>query len=253
MRATPTYFLRLVGLLAFLTVAFPLCAQEMPAVPAAAPAPQRVTTNFGAKAGFTAALALMPGLRIDNMPIEEIQNNYKVGYFASLFMRINFRRHFIQPEVSYNVNQCGVSFHKPISPDAPLGTMDGGTASIYSKIRSIDIPICYGYNFIQQGPYAMSVFGGPKIRYIWRHKSKVTFRNFDVEDLHESLRPLNVSFTLGVAVAISRIFFDFRYDIGLLNMSEGVTYTPTPEETDEYAVSYRRRDNVLSFSLGIFF
>ena len=99
----------------------------------------------------------------------------------------------------------------------------------------------------------MSVFGGPKIRYIWRHKSKVTFRNFDVEDLHESLRPLNVSFTLGVAVAISRIFFDFRYDIGLLNMSEGVTYTPTPEETDEYAVSYRRRDNVLSFSLGIFF
>lgn len=212
-----------------------------------------ISTNFGAKAGFTAALSLLNDFSIGGVPIEQVQNDYKVGYFASIFMRINFGRHFLQPEVSYNVNQCGVNFNKPQDQDMVIGSQTSSTAYIESKIHSIDIPVIYGYNFIKTGPYAMSVFGGPKIRYIWRHKSKVTFRNFDVEDLHESLRPLNVSFTLGVAVAISRIFFDFRYDIGLLNMSEGVTYTPTPEETDEYAVSYRRRDNVLSFSLGIFF
>ena len=252
MRATPTFLLRFVGLLAFLTVAFPLCAQEMPAAPTTAPAPQRVTTNFGAKAGFTAALALMPGLRIDDMPIEEIQNNYKVGYFASLFMRINFRRHFIQPEVSYNVNQCGVSFHKPISPDAPLGTMDGGTASIYSKIRSIDIPICYGYNIIQQGPYAMSVFGGPKARFIWRKKSETQFYNFDQDTPVEKLHPFSLSLTVCVAVSISRIFFDFRYDIGLLNLTNHIaSASDTPDDGD--AIRYRRRDNVLSFSLGLFF
>ncbi|HIZ00867.1 MAG TPA: PorT family protein [Candidatus Bacteroides merdipullorum] len=214
---------------------------------------EAISTNFGAKAGFTAALSLLNDFSIGGVPIEQVQNDYKVGYFASLFMRINFGRHFLQPEVSYNVNQCGVNFNKPQDQDMAIGSQTSSTAYIESKIHSIDIPVIYGYNFIKTGPYAMSVFGGPKIRYIWKRKSKVSFRNFDAEDLHESLRPLNVSFTLGVAVAISRIFFDFRYDIGLLNMSKGVTYTPSTEETDEYAVSYRRRDNVLSFSLGIFF
>ena len=213
-----------------------------------------VTTNWGAKVGFTASLSLVQDFSIGDAVVDQVQNNYKVGYFASLFMRINFDRHFLQPEISYNVNQCGISFNKPssqgndlIQPPLPQ------TASIETRIHSIDIPIIYGYNFIKEAPYAMSVFGGPKIRYIWRHKSDVTFENFDQEGLSEELHPFNLGFTLGVAVTISRIFFDFRYDIGLLNMSKGVRQAPSTDGTDPVPIHYRRRDNVLSFSFGVFF
>ena len=203
-----------------------------------------VTINFGAKAGFTAALSLINDFTIDGLNVEQVQNNYKVGYFASAFMRINFGQHFLQPEVSYNVNKCEVSFNKPQTADAPLGTGGNERASITSQIHSFDIPVLYGYNFIKQGPYSMAVFGGPKIRLLWNYKSDIAFRNFEEDYLEEELHRLGVSFTVGVAVTISPVFFDFRYDIGLRNLTKQISGGN---------VNYHRRDNVLSFSLGIFF
>jgi len=206
--------------------------------------------NFGIKGGFTSSLFLVSNLTLNGVTIDEVQNNYKIGYFGSIFMRINFERHFLQPEISYNINRCNITFEKPAAEDAPLEM-----ASITSSIHSIDIPVIYGYNVIKQGPYSMAVFGGPKFRYIWNKESEVTFENFDQQGIDEKLHPLNLSFTLGVAVTISRIFFDFRYDIGLHNISRKVTYDNGSDNDapigDE--LRFHRRDNVLSFSFGVFF
>lgn len=214
--------------------------------------------NFGIKGGFTSSLFLVSNFSVNGVSIDEVQNNYKIGYFGSVFMRVNFDRHFLQPEISYNVNRCNITFEKPLPEEAAAGTIPV-EASITSSIHSIDIPVIYGYNFIKQGPYSLAVFGGPKVRYIWDKKSKVTFENFDQQNIEEKLRPLNLSLTMGVAVTISRVFFDFRYDIGLHNISKRVTYkVPTTDNTvDETAstneIRFHRRDNVLSFSLGVFF
>ncbi len=214
--------------------------------------------NFGAKGGFTASLFLVSDFRINGQEIKEVQNNYKIGYFASVFMRINFGRHFIQPEISYNVNRCNILFDKPQAEGAPED-IPLEQASITSSIHSIDIPVTYGYNIIKDGPYGLAVFAGPKIRYIWDRKSEITFENFNLENIEEELYPFNLNLTLGVAVTISRIFFDCRYDIGLHNISKKITYTPpelTPapgEEIPDNEVRFRRRDNVLSFSFGVFF
>lgn len=214
--------------------------------------------NFGIKGGFTSSLFLISDFSVNGVPINEVQNNYKIGYFSSLFMRINFDRHFLQPEISYNVNRCNITFEKPLPEDA-TDTATPTEASITSSIHSMDFPVIYGYNFIKEGPYSLAVFGGPKIRFIWDKKSEVTFENFDQYDIQEKLRPLNVSFTVGVAVTISRVFFDFRYDMGLHNISKRVSYElpANPGETDgdtpANGISFHRRDNVLSFSLGVFF
>lgn len=212
--------------------------------------------NFGIKGGFTSSLFLVSDLMMDGVKIDEVQNNYKIGYFSSLFMRINFGKHFIQPEVSYNVNRCNITFEQPENTET-------SPASITSSIHSIDIPIIYGYNFIKEGPYSLAAFGGPKLRYIWNKKSEVTFENFDRKGIHEELYPLNASFTLGVAVTISSVFFDFRYDIGLHNISKKIAYDNTAMnndmeiatggETPSDEIRFHRRDNVLSFSLGVFF
>ena len=55
--------------------------------------------NFGFKGGFTSSLFLVSQFSVNGVPIDEVQNNYKIGYFGSLFMRINFDRHFLQPHL----------------------------------------------------------------------------------------------------------------------------------------------------------
>ena len=178
------------------------------------------TVNFGIKAGFNSSMFMVSELKIKDVTIDEVQNNYKIGYFGSLFMRINIKKHFLQPEVSYNVSKCEITFdklgsqHPDILPDY---------ASVQSTLHSIDIPLLYGYNVVKQGPYGMSIFGGPKLRYLWGKQNEITFHNFDQKGLNEDLYPVNISAVIGVGVYISRIFFDFRYEQGLGNMSKHIT------------------------------
>ena len=86
-------------------------------------------------------------LKIKDVTIDEVQNNYKIGYFGALFMRINMKKHFIQPEVSYNVSKCEITFdklgsqHPAIEPDY---------ASVQSVLHSVDFPILYGYNVVKK-------------------------------------------------------------------------------------------------------
>lgn len=206
------------------------------------------TINYGIKAGFNSTLIILPHLQTNGQSINEVQNNYKIGYLGALFMRINFDRHFVQPELSYNISRGDMSFEQPSTKEL----------SIESTLHSIDVPILYGYNIIKEDPYGMAIFAGPKMRFLLNKPSEVEFHNFDGADYSERLRTLTFSATLGVAVTISPIFFDFRYDIGLHNISRRIkskpTETPsTPENTENIAPSYHRRDNVLSFSFGVLF
>lgn len=208
--------------------------------------------NIGVKAGFNASMFLVSDFKIKDVTIDEIQNNYKVGYFGAIFMRINMKKHFIQPEVSYNVSKCEITFdklgshHPDIEPDY---------ASVISIIHSIDFPMLYGYNVVKEGPYGMSIFAGPKLRYIWGKKNEITFENFDQKGIYERLYPFNLSAVIGVGVNISRIFFDFRYEQGLHNISKSVTYDNINSDgsTGVSNITFRRRDQVLSFSLGVIF
>ena len=111
--------------------------------------------NFGIKGGFTSSLFLVSDLVLNGTVIDEVQNNYKIGYFGALFMRINMKKHFIQPEVSYNVSKCEITFdklgsqHPAIEPDY---------ASVQSVLHSVDFPVLYGYNVVKKGPYGRCVF-----------------------------------------------------------------------------------------------
>lgn len=104
--------------------------------------------NIGIKAGFNSSMFMVSELKIKDVTIDEVQNNYKIGYFGALFMRINMKKHFIQPEVSYNVSKCEITFdklgsqHPAIEPDY---------ASVQSVLHSIDFPILYGYNVVKKG------------------------------------------------------------------------------------------------------
>ena len=117
--------------------------------------PNTKKINIGIKAGFNSSMFMVSELKIKDVTIDEVQNNYKIGYFGALFMRINMKKHFIQPEVSYNVSKCEITFdklgsqHPAIEPDY---------ASVQSVLHSVDFPILYGYNVVKKGPYGRCVF-----------------------------------------------------------------------------------------------
>ena len=205
--------------------------------------------RFGIKAGFNSSMFMVSELKIKDVTIDEVQNNYKIGYFGAIFMRFNIKKHFIQPEVSYNVSKCEITFdklgsqHPAIEPDY---------ASVQSVLHSVDFPILYGYNVVKKGPYGMSIFAGPKLRYLWGKHNEITFKNFDQKGIHERLYPFNVSAVIGVGVNISRIFFDFRYEQGIGNISKSIIYDNINSDgsTGVSNIIFRRRDSALSFSLG---
>ena len=171
--------------------------------------PNTKKINWGIKAGFNSSMFMVSEFKIKDVTIDEVQNNYKIGYFGALFMRVNMKKHFIQPEISYNVSKCEITFdklgsqHPDIEPDY---------ASVQSVLHSVDIPILYGYNIVKKGPYGMSIFVGPKLRYLWGKKNEITFNNFDQKGIYEKLHPLNVNIVVGVGVNISHVFLDFRYE-----------------------------------------
>lgn len=208
--------------------------------------------NYGMKGGFNSSMYFVDKFKIKDVTIDEIQNNYKVGYFGSIFMRINMERHFVQPELAYTVSKSNISFDKKGSQHPDI---EPDYASINSTIRTFELPILYGYNFIKSGPYGMCFFLGPEIKYIWQQKSRLSFGNFDQKGIEEELFPVNISAVIGVGVTISRIFFDFRYDIGIYNISKSVTYENITQEGEEQTsnITFNRRNNILSFSLGVIF
>ena len=179
--------------------------------------PNTKKINFGVRAGFNSSMFMVSELKIKDVTIDEVQNNYKIGYQ-----------------------------HPAIEPDY---------ASVQSVLHSIDFPVLYGYNVVKKGPYGMSIFAGPKLRYLWGKKNEITFSNFDQKGIHEKLYPFNISAVIGVGVNISRIFFDFRYEQGIGNISKSITYDNINSDgsTGISRIIFDRRDSALSFSLGFIF
>lgn len=208
--------------------------------------------NFGIRAGFNSSMFMVSKLQINDHTIDEIQNNYKNGYLLAFFTRFNIKNHFIQPELSYNINKSEIAFDKQENSDLKEEVT---YSSIKSTIHSFDLPILYGYNFVKSFPYSMAIFGGPKFRYLWKNKCDTEFQNFDQQNIREKLHPINVGIVIGIGVTISQLFFDFRYEQGITNLSKSVTYTSDPSQTtsNNSNITVCRKESTLSFSFGLLF
>lgn len=208
--------------------------------------------SIGIKAGFNSTMMFTDKLYYGEQEITDIQNNYKVGYISTLFVRIPVKnKHFLQPEVSYAISQGSIS----MSNLRENATILEDNALIKTKISSLEIPLLYGYKFIDSYPYGMSFFLGPKVAWTIKKQSSSEYSGFYQKGIKEYIRPLNYSAIIGLGVNISNIFFDFRYEIGCNNITKSVTYDKelTIEPYNEKELILKRRKNILSFSVGAIF
>lgn len=217
-----------------------------------APQENSPKVNVGIKVGFNSTMFFIDHFLLGENELKDIQNNYKVGYFGAFFCRFNMKKHhFLQTELSYNISKGSVSIPSSLDNAALIAT----NALVKTDIHSIDIPLLYGYKFIDAYPYGMAFFLGPKAAYVWEKHSKSEYSGFYQQHISEEIKPFTFSGVVGLSVNVLNIFFDFRYEIGWHDMVKSVSYAKelTDAPYDAQDISVKRRRNVLSFSVGVIF
>ena len=206
--------------------------------------------NYGVKSGFSSTLYAVQDLSIAGMPINVYNTKSEISSFYTLFTRINAKRHYVQTECSYNISNYTIEF---ASAQWNPSAMPYDRSSIGTKIIGLEVPLYYGYHIIQEGPYGMSFFAGPKAKIILTNYSKHHFEHVPYEFISEHVTPFNFSLMAGFGINISRVFFEFSFEYGLHNISNGFVTVDLEGNESTQGIIFDRRKNVLSFSIGFMF
>ena len=206
--------------------------------------------NYGVKSGFSSTIYTVDELVVAGAPINDYIAKSEISLFYTIFARGNINRHYLQTELSYNISNYTIEFGcnqwnslaKP-SEKSLIGT----------KIIGFEVPLYYGYHVLKEGPYGLSLYFGPKAKFILSNFSKHTFANSPYKQFSENIYPINFSLMVGMGINISRVFFDFSFEYGLQNISNGFVTTDTEDQVSTEDLVFNRRKNVLSFSVGFMF
>lgn len=209
--------------------------------------------KLGGTVGFSANLPVINSIDIEGLAVDNIRTQYKVGYLASLFFRINIERFFLQPSFSWVHGENEIHFSTPVI-DANGVPVDGKWLNhqVNMEHRSLEVPILVGYNVVKEGPYGLSVMAGPKLKYSYKSDYLSQSSGTTTQFISDNT-PYGISIATGVGVTIWRLFFDFVYEFGLNQVESDFKSKYNREAIPENTVSFDRRINVMSFSLGFLF
>lgn len=214
--------------------------------------------RFGFSGGVNSAMYTVDKLILNDEDISRPENNYKLGYKFTLLSRIRLaKKHFIQPEITYQQSKCEIQFDNTGTNSHAVNT---NYIHINNRIRTFEAPIMYGYNFVNTYPYSASLMIGGMAKYSVTKKSELNFTNVSVkEKIKEELYPLNYSLVAGLHIMISKVFFDFRVEKGLTNISKEVLIPAgseimTEDQTTELkSMTFKRTCESVSFTIGYMF
>lgn len=204
--------------------------------------------NYGAKTGFSSTIYDIISLQVNKTPINEYTAQSELSSFFTLFARFNIKRHYLQTELSYNLSRYSILFPSTQWNPAAKPTQ---SSVINTQINGFEVPIYYGCHLLKEGPYGMSFYAGPKAKYVLDQYSRQSFVNLPYNDIEEKILPLNFSLMIGLGVSINRMFFDFAFEYGLHNISQGIQGISSDGTLHTGGIVFDRRKNVLSFSFGL--
>ena len=206
--------------------------------------------NYGVKAGFSSTIYEVQLLSVAGTPINSYLAKSEISSFYTLFARTNIGRHYVQTEVSYNISNYTIDLYTTqFNPSA----QPHDKSILGTKIIGLEVPLYYGYHILQEGPYGLSFYVGPKAKFTLTDFSRHTFINFPYTQIKENINPINFSCMVGLGINISRVFFDFSFEYGLHNISNGFTTTDLGDNISHNDFIFNRRKNVFSFSIGFMF
>lgn len=203
--------------------------------------------DWGIKGGFNSDICMIDNLNIDGSRIDYSENTYRVGVSVNVFLRLNIDKVYIQFEPGYQFTRGGLEFTFIDKTDTKNLT------NLSWEFNNVSAPLLVGYHFINEPPYRLSFFAGPKISKIFKSKN-----NFRIDQnnypLDFDFRPIYSHLVCGVGLSISNLFFDFRYEFGLVSLLKDITYsTPFEQENPFGRIELKNRMNSMTFSMGYIF
>lgn len=207
----------------------------------------KVRFNIGIKAGFQAVTYNDPEFDIDGYKFDtnNIQSN-KIGYALSVFARVTKNKFYLQTEGTFGITNHSFDFQD--IHESTDGSFIPNNTVYDLKTYCIQVPILFGYNFVESGRYGMSIFTGPRTKFIFTSLSEQNFKHFRYEKLEEVLNDKNYYWEIGLGIKISRVFLDITFDTGLNKVASHIL-----SHDDGKVFTSNRRDNILSFSVGFIF
>ncbi|MBR4966912.1 MAG: PorT family protein [Bacteroidaceae bacterium] len=205
----------------------------------------KVKFNAGIKAGFQAVTYSDPKFDIGGYKFNtnNIQSN-KIGYAFSAFARVTKNKFYLQTEATFGITNHSFDFQ-----DEKENTNENfiPNNTVYDlRTYCIQVPILFGYNIVERGRYGLSIFTGPRTKFILTSLSEQNFKHFKYGDLEEILNDKNYYWEIGLGIKISRVFLDITFDAGLNEVSSHII-----SHKDGRIFKSSRRDNILSFSVGV--
>lgn len=200
--------------------------------------------NYGAKAGFQAIAYNSPQFGIDGYEFDgNTLHSNNIGYTISPFARLTFQRFYVQVEGTFGLTRHSFDFKS-----AEESKITPNDVAYNLRTLCMQLPVLIGYNIVDEDKYLMSLFTGPKTKFIFTAHTQQDFKHFRQPDLEEVLNKRCYYWEFGLGVKIGVIFFDFVYDLGMTKASKYII-----SKSDGKKFKSNRRDSILSFSVGMMF
>lgn len=173
--------------------------------------------NIGLRVGLTAAT-------ITTDLSENFTSENTLGYQGGAFVRMNFGKMYVQPELIYNHRSTKLEYD--VYPVADLGDMTIG-AKTDMKIGTFDIPVILGFKILDTKLLNVRFFAGPVVSFATSKSLSYTYTTNDGEEFDgEVYDPLTVDDfnqttwygQAGVGVDALFLTFDIRYEKGLSDL-----------------------------------
>lgn len=204
--------------------------------------------NFGAKVGFQAIAYNNPEFEIEGYEFDtNTLHSNKIGYTVAPFVRLTKNKLYVQAETVFGTARHSFDFKAIDNGDESTPLVQNRTTYNLRTI-CLQVPIVVGYHIIQEGKYQMSLFTGPKTKFVFTAHSEQEFKHFKDDTLEEVLKDKCYYWETGLGVKIGYVFFDFIYDWGITKASE---YIISKANSCKYRSD--RRDHIFSFSVGMIF
>lgn len=210
--------------------------------------------NWGGKVGFSTTFPIVNSLVISDRAADNISLQYKVGYLAAAFARVNIDRFFIQPSLSWRYSEGDIRFDMPADNNEvnnPGNIVTTSNNQLQYKMASLELPVMIGYYMVKEGPYALSLMVGPNIKYNYKTRYTTSLTSTPHEYRSDST-PFGINIATGLGVSIWRLFFDFTYEFGLNEIESGFK-EKNSNLPAENSMTIDKRTNAMSFSLGFLF
>ena len=191
------------------------------------------------RGGINASVPHLSELYIDGIETSNTQEIGKVGLYASVSMRYHIKRFFLQPEASYSYTHGASSF------SFIENEIEYGGQQIAFKKHSLDIPLFFGYNFIQKKPYVMSLYLGPQ--FIYNFVSNYYFNDMSVTTDED---PYKANIIIGVGAHISHLSLNFRYSVDPYKTRTTHHGLSLGDDRPPVSFNYGQRINTISFAIG---